>query len=260
MHQSPEHYRSIAAESTFSAYIGVISTTEPTSILMAKPFIVDPPLLNLPSPFPSPDELREALTGGTRRGREIFVRHWLTEGAPAAFRHCPAIYEDLRGWLGHELNVHPKEINLVGSARIGYSLAPPPKFGRAFGEHSDLDFTIVSASLFARMVETFNKFADDYKKGSTLPRSAHEGKLWDSNLGFADRNIRLGFFDGKKIPNFGRYPVAQEINQAMWVLLKKLEATPGAPTSRRASTRVFRDWQCFIDRASLNLRAALTTT
>ena len=92
-----------------------------------------------------------------------------------------------------------------------------------------------------------------------LPRNNRERTLWDANLEFAERNIPRGFLDGRKIPNFDRYPVAQQINQAMWILLKKLEATPGAPTPRRASTRVFRDWQCFIDRASLNLHAALLT-
>ena len=224
---------------------------------MVRPFAVDPPLLHLPSPFPSPEELRAALSGGTRRGREIFVRLWLTEGPPSAFRDCPAIYEDLRGWLSAQLNVHPKEITFVGSARIGYSLAPPPKFGKPFGEHSDLDLSVISAPLFERLVESFSSFADDYKKSFIRPRNDRERTLWDANLEFAERNIPRGFFDGWKIPNFNRYPVAQQINQAMWALLKKLEATPEAPTARRASTRVFRDWQCFIDRASLNLRAAL---
>ena len=198
-----------------------------------------------------------ALSGGTRRGREIVVRLWLTEGPPSAFRECPAIYEDLRGWLSSQLNIHPKEITLVGSARIGYSLAPPPEFGKPFGEHSDLDLSVISPQLFDRLVAAFGLFADDYRSGSLVPRSDHERTLWNANLEFAERNIPRGFLDASKVPNFGRYIASQQINQAMWALRKKLEATAGAPKVRRASSRVFRDWQCFIDRASLNLRAAL---
>ena len=185
------------------------------------------------------------------------VRLWLTEGFPAAFRDCSAIYEDLRGWLGVRLGIHPKEITLVGSARIGYSLAPPPQFGRPFGEHSDLDLAVVSAPLFERLVATFKTFANDYGTGALRPRSDRERGFWKANLEFGERNIPRGFLDGAKVPNLDKYAVAQEINDAMWALLKKLEATPGAPRVRRASTRVFRDWQSFIDQASLNLSFAL---
>jgi len=224
---------------------------------MAQPFTVDPPLLRLPIPFPNPDELRTALSGGTRRGREIFVRLWLTEGTPSAFRECPAIYEDVRGWLSSRLKIHPKEITVIGSARIGYSLAPPPEFGKPFGKHSDLDLSVISVELFESLVSAFATFADDYSQRAVAPRNDRERKLWEANLEFGDRNIDRGFFDASKLPNLDRYAVSQRINQAMWALLKKLEATAGAPNIRRASTRVYRDWQCFIEQASLNLRAAL---
>ena len=223
---------------------------------MALPFVVDPPLSVLPNLFPDPGELRAAVSG-TRRAREIVVRLWLTEGPPFAFRNCPAVYEDLRGWLGSRLAVHPKQITLVGSARFGYSLAPPPDFGKPFGVRSDLDLSVVSPSLFDRIVEAFQLFANDYREGRVAPRNAREGDLWDANLEFGERNIPLGFLDTHKVPNFDRYAGAQQVNQAMWALVAKLRLTPGAPSIRRASTRVFRDWQCLIERASLNLRAAL---
>jgi len=232
---------------------------EHTSTSMARPFAVDPQLLDLPNPFPNPEELYKALSGGTRNGREIFARLWLTEGVPAIFRHCPAIYEELRGWLGRQLNVHPKEINLIGSARIGYSLAPLPDFGRPFGAHSDLDLSVISASLFDRLVGSVQLFREDFKEGSIQPKSHRERALWDANLQFAERNIPRGFFDSNKIPNLHRYPAAQQINQAMWALSKKLEATPGVPNPKRVSTRVYRDWHCFIDRVSFNLLKALPT-
>jgi hypothetical protein len=221
---------------------------------MAQPFAVDP---SLSIPFPSPEELRHVLSGATRRSREIVVRLWLTEGCPAAFRNCPSVYEDIRGWLSSRMQVHSKEITLIGSARIGYSLAPPPEFGRPFGNKSDLDLSVISRALFDRLVSTFAAFSNDYKNGTVVPRSERERELWGANLAFGERNIPRGFFDANKVPNFDRYPVAQQVNQAMWALLKKLEVTAGAPKVRRASTRVYRDWQSFIQIVCFNLRAAL---
>jgi hypothetical protein len=167
------------------------------------------------------------------------------------------VYEDLRGWLASRLKVHPKEVTLIGSARIGYSLAPPPEFGRPFNARSDLDLSIVSGDLFQRVISAFSNFSADYRSGAVIPKTPHQRNLWDENLKFGARNIPLGFFDPNKIPNFDRYPVAQQVSQSMWALVKKLEVTPSAPQVRRASTRVYRDWQSFIERVSYNLLTAL---
>lgn len=221
---------------------------------MALPFATHP---RLSSHFPSPEQLRTILAGASRGAREIVARLWLTEGLPSAFLPLPAVYEDLRGWLGYRLNVHPKEITLIGSARVGYSLAPPPDFGRPFGPGSDLDLSIISNDLFQRVASAFSSFSVDYRAGTVTPRSQHERELWDANLAFGERNIPRGFFDSNKVPNFDRYPVVQQVNQSMWALVKKLEVTADAPRVRRASTRIYRDWQSFIDRVSFNLMAAL---
>jgi hypothetical protein len=106
-------------------------------------------------------------------------------------------------------------------------------------------------------VAAFDLFSDDYRQSRVVPRSDRERSLWAANLDFGRRNIPRGFFDASKLPNFARYSASQEVNQAMWVLLKKLEATAGTPRVRRASVRAYRDWPSFIDQASLSLRAAL---
>lgn len=221
---------------------------------MAQPFAIDP---RLSSPYPSPEELRGALVGASRASREIVARLWLTEGLPSAFRASPAVYEDARGWLGARLNVHAKQITMVGSARLGYSLAPAPRFGRPFSEKSDLDLSVISDDLFQRVGSAFEAFRADYRAHTVTPRTPSERKLWDENIVFGERNIPLGFFDTNKVPNLARYEVIQRVNQSMWALLKRLEATSEAPRVRRASTRVYRDWQAFVDRVSLNLKTAL---
>lgn len=194
--------------------------------------------------------------GARLAGREIVARLWLAEGLPVAFKSCPAIYESLRGWLGNRLDIHPKEITLIGSARIGYSMAPA-EFGRPFGEQSDLDLAIISTKLFERLNVDFQLFSEDYKAGTISPRNDRERALWKGNLEFGERNVPKGFIDAWKLPNFDRYPVTQQINQAMWKLLKKLETTASAPKIRRASSRVYRNWQSLANRMDVNLVAAI---
>lgn len=219
---------------------------------MAQPFTND---LYLSLPYPSAEELEKVLRLAKRQTREIVARLWITEGAPFAFSQCPEVYENLRGWLGCRLNIHPKEITLIGSARLGYSLSPPPAYGKPFGRDSDLDLSIISGDLFKRLCSAFSDFNHDYRNGITIPRNERERQFWDGNIEFGERNIPRGFVDANKIPNFNRYGVAQQVNQAMWVLLKKLEVTKNAPQIKSVSTRVYRDWESFIQRVSLNLRS-----
>jgi hypothetical protein len=211
--------------------------------------------LRLSIPYPSADELGKALRQATRSSRETVARLWITEGPPFAFSQCPQVYENLRGWLGSRLNIHPKEITIVGSARLGFSLAPPPKFGRPFCNESDLDLSVISRDLFEGLCWAFSKFRNDFRNGHVVPRNERERRFWQANIEFGDRNIPRGFIDANKIPNFSRYHAAQQINQSMWMLLKKLEVTKEAPRVRRASTRLYRDWESFIERVSMNLRS-----
>lgn len=221
---------------------------------MARPFAIEP---RLAPQFPGPDELQSSLVKAPSMVRDMVVRLWLTEGLPYAFFGTPAIYEDLRGWLAHRLTIHPKEITMIGSARIGYSLSPPPKFGRPFNDRSDLDLSIVSSDLFCRVEAAFQNFSQNYASGLTIPKSPKEKHYWDENIKFGNKNIPKGFFDPDKIPNRELYPIARLVSQAMWELQRKLDATPEAPRVRKASVRVYRDWQSFISRVSFNLAASL---
>ena len=230
---------------------------ETTTTWKARPFSISPRLSNLPTPFPTPDQLWDALCNGKREEREIFVRLWLSEGVPFSFRRCPAIYEDLRGWLGNRLDVHAKEITLIGSGRIGFSLVSGAKYGKAFDNRSDLDFSVISSSLFGLLSQSFYRFVDDFRSKRILPSTGRESELWPENVTVCRKNIGRGFLDSNKIPNHRYYPVVQNINSAMWHLQKRLNETPEAPQVKSASVRIYRCWQSFSDQVSLNLRNAI---
>lgn len=223
----------------------------------AKPFTAEPSLDGLPLHHPAPEQVARLAQCRTSWGREAFVRLWLTEGTPYAFRECPALYEDVRGWLGSRLNVCPKNITLSGSARLGFSLSPPPKYGQPFDNGSDFDIALVSSAVLDRFREAFLLWEEDYKTGAVKPRNDTERRYWDANLDFWHQNLPRGFLDAKKLPTLDCYPVSQQYNSAMWALIKKLEVTPGAPVPSRASVRVYKDWRSLVRHVAFNVGRAL---
>jgi hypothetical protein len=220
-----------------------------------QPFVAPASLVNLSWPLLQPDELLEIGAREARPGREAVVRLWLTEGCPRAFERRPATWEQIRAWLASRLEICPKDITIVGSARIGFSMKSKT-WGRQFSDQSDLDIAVVSATLFDVVVETFRLWLNEYDTGAVTPRDTTERMYWNANKVFGKTNIPRGFYDSNKLPTLDRYPVAQKITNAMWLLKSKLDRTPEAPRVRRASARIYRDWASLIARVSLNLRTA----
>lgn len=219
-----------------------------------QPFQLDGPLSSLMVRHPDSQLVQDIISRSTRRDREIFVRQWLTEGEPYAFRKCPGIFEEMRGWLAVKLNVHPKEFTLVGSARVGFSLAPY-KYGKPFSEESDLDLVAVSLQLFDGFYSEFHEFCHDFGSKVIEARSPREQYLWEENIVFGRRNLPKGFFDTNKLPLQRKYQLSSAVGDAMWLLCQKLAVTADAPKPKRASLRVYRDWTSLIDRVTLNLKS-----
>ena len=219
---------------------------------------VEAQLLKLFSQYPDAAAFREAVGSSASHSRESVVRLWLTEGIPFAFRDRPALYEALRAWLGAYLRVCPKDITLVGSARIGCSLASPPNYGRPFNTKSDLDLSVVSPSLFDEFSTSFQQWKADYSEGIIQPRHERERQLWEENVRLLPNHLSRGFVDANKIPTRKHYPIAQSVGNAMWLLKQKLEITEGAPNVQKSSIRVYDSWRSLVDRVSFNLRTALS--
>jgi len=227
----------------------------PKTTSQMMPFHSDPLLQGWDGHLPTPEEVAKL---NKRLAIEKFVRLWLTEGTPYAFKNCPAIYEDIRGWLAYRLDACPKDITIVGSARLGFSLKPEPNFGRSFGERSDLDFALISVTIFEEFRKMFFLWVNDYEKEVVKPQNETEGGYWIENKEFGRRNLPLGFFDANKLPNLDRYRVVQRVNSTMWRLKKRIEVTPGAPVIRKASVRIYRDWKSLVTRVSYNLMLVLS--
>lgn len=195
-----------------------------------------------------------AFAGG-QQVRLFLARLWLSEGIPFAFRGKPAVYEHMRSWLASRLGVDPKDITLVGSARVGQSLSPS-QLGRPFSSESDLDLTVVSPDLFNRLVAEFNAWVYEFESGVVSPENARERRFWDDHLERGPDIIGRGFLDSKMIPLRQPYVLARLIGQTMYLLREKLAATSDAPVVSRADIRVYRGWDAFARQLGASLSSA----
>ncbi len=186
-----------------------------------------------------------------------FILQWLSEGIPRGFGACPFLYEISREYVADGLGLHPRQVTIVGSARIGYSLRPRPEYGRQFGVSSDLDLAAVSEQLFEKCRCSFERWRGDYLAGRVAPRGPDELKYWTDHVSRVPRNIGRGFIDHWTIPFWNQYPEAQAIEEHLYRLERKIRVTRDAPRFTRISLRIYKDWNAFVSQMYLNLRRAL---
>jgi len=217
-----------------------------------QPFRITAPLQHLIEPYPPLESVLDAVSHGGEPALLSLARLWLSEGIPYAFRECPAIYESVRSWLGNWIGIHPKEISLTGSSRLGISLAPT-KLGKLLDQNSDFDLFIVSDSLFKELQEEFRKWSFNFESGITKPRNDREARFWVDNNARGPQLLARGFIDQKMIPNLECYPITKKLSQGMWLLVEKLKLTQHAPQPSKASIRCYKTWDSFIKQTTLNL-------
>ncbi|MGP8299435.1 hypothetical protein ACTPOK_16240 [Streptomyces inhibens] len=94
-------------------------------------------------------------------GQEVdyFVTARLFDGTPAVWPH-ELKYIKWRHLVATELGVDPMAVQLVGSARLGYSLNPKKNF-RKFHGGSDLDIAVVSPEMFDKAWGELREIIED---------------------------------------------------------------------------------------------------
>lgn len=217
-----------------------------------KPFAVSDHLKGVSETYPAANTIAEAGKNGGQETRSALARLWLSEGIPYAFKDCPGVYEAMRSWLSNNLDVAAKNFSLVGSARLGTSLAPV-KLGTAFNSNSDLDLIVISDSLFDALREEFCQWSRDFEDERVVPRNSNEERYWTDNNKRGHILIQRGFIDQKIIPNLAPYPEVRRISETMAILIQKLKVTDYAPNPTHASLRCYASWDYFVRQMSLNL-------
>lgn len=219
-----------------------------------RPFQVSESAKRIDHPYPVPASLRRFLLESEGNEPKYLTRLWLTEGVPYIFQAQPMLYEQMREWFGGLLEVDPKEIIAIGSARLGYSLAPGEGYGREFEEQvSDLDLSVVSSELLRKLHRAFECWERDYRAGRVEPKNHGERHYWPRNLEHIPRTLERGFIDPHLIPSRTEYPDVVRVLNSCWLLKKRLEVTPDAPRVAKVSVRVYTDWPRLVDQVALNV-------
>lgn len=225
-----------------------------------QPFSISEDARRLLGVYPDPEVLRRALKSLSSEEKLGFLRLWVSEGIPYAFRDVPMLYEKLRGYIGSYLFVHPRSITVVGSGRIGYSLSQTPDFGKSFGQHSDLDIGLVDSEVFLQLCKEFETWRQDFDIGTISPKNQSEKRYWEGSMSSLPKKISRGFLDSDKIPTLFRYKTAQRMGQLRFLLSRKIEITPEAPQFRRnhpISFSVYKSWESFLGRLEFNLQRTI---
>ncbi len=221
------------------------------------PFVVTESSKHILRTYPDSNQLKDVFTKAKESERYGIIRLWLTEGIPFAFRENPLLYEEIRTFIASGIKVHPKEVTLVGSARIGYSLKPKV-WGRIFTEKSDMDFTVISNELFTRLVKNFQKWAGDLESKRISPRSPDQLQSWIESIMTVNMNISKGYIYTKNLFPHNNYPTVVQSYHTMGKLKKILSVTPGSPEISDVSIRVYSSWYNCIRQIQINLKSSLS--
>src|SRR5258706_15741350 len=146
-----------------------------------KPFPLTDSAKRLSEVFPQSQTVRDVLGSLSRDEKLGFLRLWVSDGIPFAFRHVPLLYEAMRSYISRRLLVPPKVITMIGSARVGYSLSPLPDFGKAFGNHSNLDLSLVNEDVFQRLEADFHTWKTDWESEGRKPGKKRKSAICQEN-------------------------------------------------------------------------------
>jgi len=203
--------------------------------------------------FANPNDFKNYYRNVSSNEVKSLVRHFIVNNKPFAFNEKPMLYEQLTQYVADKLNITATEIKLIGSAKTGFSISPPPDYGKGFGSHSDLDFSIVSSKIFKELEMEFANWVDLYENREIEPNNSTEEKYWKQNLSSGIDQIEMGFFDTKFIPNREPFLLTKKINNSMWHIKNSLEVNHKIVLTR-ATASIYKDWNSFAARLNRNTK------
>jgi len=131
-------------------------------------------------------------------------------------------YFDLRSEVAEEYAIHPNEVLVVGSAKLGFSIAPKKRY-RHFADTSDIDVVIVSANLFDQIWRAVHHFWA-------------QGGYWERSAQFHEYLFQ-GWIRPDKLPSAKSFELANE----WWEFFNRLSAS-GKYSVYKIAGALYRDW------------------
>lgn len=211
--------------------------------------------------YANPDEFLQAYKKFSIVERKSLVMHFIMDNSPFAFMAVyekPLIFEQVRQYISHILDVDVNHIKLIGSTKTGFRMGIKD-YGAPYSKASDLDFMIIDEGLFLTLAGEFAEWKKAYQKEGVLnPRGDFERRCWDENMRILPTTIGLGFVDTYKMPNRNDYlPMNSKVNNTMSNVVRNLKSEHGFST-KGASMRVYRDFESCFCQQNRNFEQILT--
>ena len=192
--------------------------------------------------------------------KKSLVLHYVMDNSPFAFTDIyekPLLFEQVRQYISHILDVDVNHVKLIGSTKTGFKMSIE-NYGNPYSKASDLDFMIIDGNLFSDLAKEYDVWRKAYMDvGILKPRTDYEKKCWDDNVVTLRRTIGLGFVDTYKMPNRQEYlPVNTKVNNTMSNVVRNLKIHHGF-CAKMASMRVYKDFDCYYCQQSRNIEAIL---
>jgi hypothetical protein len=200
--------------------------------------------------FANPEDFKKFYLTINSNEEESLLRHFIVNNVPFVFKEKPMLYEQLTKYVGDKLVIAASEIKLIGSAKTGFSISPNT-YGKAFGNHSDLDFSIISERVFLQLENEYLKWSNLYKEKKLQPINQIEEKYWTENLETGKGQIRKGFLDPRFIPNRESFELTKQINNTMWIIQKYLLEEHEIKL-KTVSASIYKNWPAFAARLKRN--------
>jgi len=170
-----------------------------------------------------------------------------------AFKIKPLVYEQTTQYIADKFSLNKTQIILLGSARTGFAI-DPNNYGRKFSENSDLDFAIIDKPLFDNCVVDFKLWKSKTENNEYDEKV--KNRFWNDNQNNLKFQIRKGFIDTYKIPNFSEFKTTQQINQSLSLVVVNLSKYQNIKV-KEASARIYKDWDTFQKQLRINIESVL---
>ncbi|SDP22971.1 hypothetical protein SAMN05428975_0789 [Mucilaginibacter sp. OK268] len=154
---------------------------------------------------------------------EKIVEKWITSGKCAMVSDNE--YEELKKQVSKHFNIDKSQVLIVGSARLGFSLAPKKLF-RKFSNSSDIDVAIVSSVLFDSIWK--NVYQLDQEK-----------IIWETSDTFKEYHFN-GWIRPDLLPPSNQF----NFNQLWWEFFRRLTSS-GKFGNYKITGALYKDWEFF---------------
>ncbi len=104
---------------------------------------------------------------------EKIIDKYLLFGTPYIFKDDENKFYELKNKIAEFLGVSQTNIFVIGSAKLGFSIAPQKRY-QHFNEESDIDIAIIDANLFIRYWKILYKYNTDVRAESQYERRVYE--------------------------------------------------------------------------------------